>query len=329
MTKSTQPAWQTSLSNVVTDPAELCQLLELPPHALNNAGFAHQDFALRVPREFVARMQKGNLDDPLLKQILPVADEMQAMPGYSNDPLQEKQANPLPGLLHKYQGRVLLLVAGGCAVHCRYCFRRHFSYAENVPGKPGWEAILNYIAADSSIREVIYSGGDPLLLKDEVLAVLTQKLAAIPHVTTLRIHTRLPVVIPARITDALLSWLTGTRLQPVMVIHSNHAHEMDAGVIAELERLRRAHITVLNQTVLLKGINDDADTLIKLSQRLFSGGVLPYYLHMLDAVQGAAHFTVSTDTARQLVATMADHLPGYLVPKLVREVPGMKAKCPI
>ncbi len=328
-TTPNNPGWQTLLADVITDSTELSNLLELSTDTLTNSIRASQDFALRVPRAFVARMQKNNLQDPLLQQVLPIAAELQIIPGYTRNPLQEKRANPLPGLLHKYFGRVLLLVAGGCAIHCRYCFRRHFAYAENAPGKAEYAAILDYIRSDSSIHEVIYSGGDPLLAQDHVLASLTQDIANIPHVTTLRIHTRLPIVIPERITAELLYWFTSTRLQPVMVLHCNHANEIDNSVIDALSRLRQANVTLLNQAVLLKGVNDDVDALINLSKRLFATGVLPYYLNLLDKVHGAAHFAVSAARARRLVGAMISALPGYLVPKLVQEKSGMPAKCPL
>lgn len=319
-------SWQKALAEVITDSAELCELLQLnPEHFIHKQAIT--DFTLRVPRSFVSRIQKGNPDDPLLKQVLPSSQEIQFTPGYTDDPLHEKSVNPIPGLLHKYYGRVLLLIAGGCAVNCRYCFRRHFAYSENRPGKLGWDSALNYIAADKSISEVIYSGGDPLLTKDHTLAQLTEKIAAISHVTLLRIHTRLPVMIPERVTDQLLNWLTNTRLKPVLVIHCNHANEIDTPVMRALQRLREAGVTVLNQSVLLRDVNDQADILIALSKRLFAAGVLPYYLHIVDKVQGAAHFSVSVDEAKYMMGEVSRKLPGYLVPKLVQEKPGMPGKC--
>jgi len=327
-TQLSQPLWQHILADGVTDFAELCHLLELNPlHFANQQAIA--DFALRIPRGFIARMQKGNPNDPLLKQVLPLAQEMVITPGYTEDPVQEKQANPVPGLLHKYHGRVLLLIAKSCAVNCRYCFRRHFPYAENIPGKAGWEIALNYIAKNPQISEVIYSGGDPLLAKDNLLDEITQKIAAIPHVTTLRIHTRLPIVIPERITDELLYWLTNTRLQPVVVIHCNHASEIDEQVTQAIARLRQKGVTVLNQTVLLRDVNDNSVALIALSQRLFSAGILPYYLHILDPVKGTAHFAVAPEEAKELLVEVTRKLPGYLVPKLVQEKAGMMAKCAV
>lgn len=319
-------SWQTALSNVITSVDELCAILDLDSHLIFPGQQAHKLFPLRVPRCFVQRMEKGNPDDPLLRQVLPIAEELMITPGYTNDPLAEKAANPLPGLLHKYHGRVLLLVAGECAVHCRYCFRREFPYSENSPGTNGWNAVIDYIAADTSISEVIFSGGDPLIAKDKILADLVEKLAVIPHVQRLRIHTRLPIVIPERITDELLQWLTQTRLQPVMVLHCNHANEIDSTVIAAIQKLRHAGITVLNQSVLLKGVNDNAAALIALSEKSFAAGMLPYYLHLLDRVQGAAHFFVPEETALHLLQEIMTQLPGYLVPKLVCEKSGAASK---
>lgn len=319
--------WQEALSNVITDADELCKVLQLDPAELITHHPAVHDFPLRVPRDFVARMEVGNVHDPLLRQVLPRAEEAQITPGYAQDPLQEKNANPLPGLLHKYHGRVLFLVAGSCAINCRYCFRRHFPYEENAPGTAGWDAALRYIENDPTISEVIYSGGDPLLMKDELLASLTQKIAAIPHVTTLRIHTRLPIVIPERVSEALIHWLTSTRLNPVVVVHCNHANEIDSAVVQAIQALRKAGVVVLNQSVLLRGVNDEANALIALSQRLFSAGALPYYVHMLDPVQGTAHFAVSVDEAKKIMLAVSHRLPGYLVPKLVWEKAGELAKC--
>ena len=324
-----QAPWQELLSNTVSDPEELFQLLELPPQQLEAARAACRDFPLRVPRPYLERIAKGDINDPLLKQVLPLGDELLAAPGYSHDPLAENQANPAPGLIHKYCGRVLLIVSPVCAINCRYCFRRHFPYDDNRPSRAQWQQALDYIAADDSIDEVIYSGGDPLAASDRQLAWLTEQVAAIPHIQRLRVHTRLPVVIPQRITDSCLQWLSGTRLNPVMVIHSNHANEIDSAVADAMARLKDAGVTLLNQTVLLRGINDNQDTLASLSQRLFEAGVLPYYLHLLDKVQGAAHFAVSEQRAKQLAAQLLSRLPGYLVPKLVREDAGFTSKTPL
>ena len=322
-------SWQEELANSVRDPEQLFALLALPADQLDVARAACRDFALRVPRPYLSRIKAGDLNDPLLKQVLPIGDELLAAPGYSADPLGENDANPIPGLIHKYQSRVLLVVSPNCAINCRYCFRRHFPYGDNKPGRNEWQRALDYIAADPSINEVIYSGGDPLASSDKQLAWLTEQIAAIPHITRLRVHTRLPVVIPQRVTDNLISWLTGTRLKPVMVIHCNHANEIDTEVTEAMSQLKSAGVTLLNQAVLLKGINDDVETQVALSERLFSAGVLPYYLHVLDKVQGAAHFEVSDDRARHLAGELLSRLPGYLVPKLTREQAGASSKTPL
>lgn len=320
------PSWQVELSQAVNQLDELVNLLELDPNQLTAAWQATQYFALRVPRGFVARMRKGDLTDPLLLQVLPLAAELQVTPGFSTDPLQEKQTNPLPGLIHKYHGRVLLTAIGTCSINCRYCFRRHFPYSDNNPGRAGWDKVMAYIAGDSSIKEVILSGGDPLVAGDDYLQLLCQKIAAIPHVTTLRIHSRMPIVLPSRITEDLIKLLTDLRLKVVMVTHCNHSNELDHTVGAALAKLKAAGIMLLNQTVLLKGINDSVEALSALSQSLFSHNILPYYLHLLDKVQGAAHFEVTEQEALRLMKGLQEQLPGYLVPKLVCEEAGQLHK---
>ena len=318
--------WQNQLSQAITNPVELINILALEGDLIPAALEAAQLFPLRVPRGFVARMQTGNLADPLLKQVLPLGVELVKATGYSADPLEEINANPISGLLHKYHGRVLLTVVGACGVNCRYCFRRHFPYEKNSPGLAGWEQAFNYIASDKTITEVILSGGDPLVATDTYLSKLVEKIAAISHVKTLRIHSRMPIVIPERITPGFLQLFTQSRLNPVLVIHCNHAQEINADVKQAMERLKRAGVTLLNQAVLLSGVNDSAAALIALSEALFESHVLPYYLHLLDKVQGAAHFEVAEARARKLHWQITQRLPGYLVPKLVREVSGAPAK---
>ncbi len=319
-------SWQKALADVITDPQELGEILNLDPQIILSAIKSESGFALRVPRAFVARMSRANPDDPLLKQVLPQSAELLMGQSYRADALQERAKRPIPGLLHKYHGRVLVIVAGSCAIHCRYCFRRHFPYAENALSETDWDKILDYIAADPSLHEVIFSGGDPLLVKDKVLAEIAAKIACIPQVRTLRLHTRVPIVIPERINDELLAWLTSTRLHTVVVVHVNHPNELDAPLQHSLRRLRAAGVTVLNQSVLLKGVNDHADILIELSHKLFAAGVMPYYLNVLDKVQGAMHFAVPDSEAQKLLGQMMQYLPGYLVPKLVREQPGALSK---
>lgn len=318
--------WQIALSEAVTDPKELLETLQLDLAFLPAAQAAAQLFPLRVPRGFIARMEKGNLHDPLLQQVLPLGAELIKTPGFTSDPLFEKKSNPVPGLLHKYYGRVLLTLTGVCGVNCRYCFRREFPYAENNPGSAGWEKALTYIANDKTIKEVIFSGGDPLIMTDQQLNKLITKIKEIPHIKTLRIHSRLPIVLPERITDELINILTSTHLQVVMVVHSNHPNELDNAVAVASKKISSKNITLFNQSVLLKNINDSASTLIELSEKLFSIGILPYYLHLLDKVKGAAHFDVDEITAVNFHQQMMQKLPGYLVPKLVKEKSGAVSK---
>lgn len=319
--------WQRALQHVVTDIGELLSLLGLSAAALDID--TSQSFALKVPHAFVARMQPGNADDPLLRQVLPVMAERVALPGYHHDPLEEADANKVPGLIHKYHGRVLLIVTGHCGIHCRYCFRRHFPYADNKPSRQDWSRAFDYIRGDGSISEVILSGGDPLAVPDRHLQWMTDEIAAIPHVRRLRIHSRLPVVIPSRVTPSLVKMLAETRLQASLVIHANHAQELDDAVMRALAPLRHAGITLLNQAVLLAGINDDADALVALSERLFAMGVLPYYVHLLDHVAGATHFDAGDAPVQALREALLARLPGYLVPQFVREVPQAASKIPV
>lgn len=322
-------SWQSLLSRSITDPEQLLRRLELDPALLAGARAGAADFPLRVPEPFVERMQKGDPNDPLLRQVLPLGEELLEHPDYVLDPLGEQHTNTRAGIIHKYHGRLLLIVSGGCAVNCRYCFRRHFPYGDNNLSTEQWQQALDYIRGDQSIGEVIYSGGDPLAASDKRLAWLTREIAAIPHVRRLRVHTRLPVVIPQRVTSELIDALCGTRLPVVMVLHSNHANEFDAALGNAVLRLRQAGITLLNQTVLLRGVNDSLETLISLSETLGDHGILPYYLHVLDHVKGAQHFHVDDGAAMGLAAEMLARLPGFLVPRLVREVAGETSKTPL
>lgn len=322
----TRTSWQEALINAVTDPRELLELLELDQKWLEPAKAAATLFPLKVPREFVTRMQKGNINDPLLRQVLPIADEFIETPGFVKDPLQEKSINPIPGLLHRYHGRVLLTLIGNCSINCRFCFRRHFPYSKNNPGSSGWQRALDYIASDETISEVILSGGDPLVMGDAQLQEFTQLLSEIPHLKRLRIHSRMPVTLPERVTSELVNWLTQTRLRPVMIVHCNHPQEIVPVVTTAIKKLTEASIPVLNQAVLLKGVNDDTETLIALSETLFASGILPYYLHVLDKVEGCAHFDTEDEAARKLHWQITQRLPGYLVPKLVRTQAGTTAK---
>ena len=316
--------WQEILADLVTEPKELLQILGLET-LLPALDPALLSFPMKVPRPFIERMERGNPDDPLLRQVLPL--HLELTPDLAPlDPLEEARFNPLAGLLHKYRGRVLLTVAPHCAVHCRYCFRRDFPYGDNTPGRAQWQPVLDYISADPEITEVIFSGGDPLAAGDRHLGWLVGHLESIPHLRRLRIHTRTPVVIPQRVTPELLHWLTDTRLQTVMVLHCNHPREIDDTLRQALGRLTGRGITLLNQSVLLRGVNDDVECLKTLSESLFDHGVLPYYLHLLDPVGGVAHFDVPQAQALDLMSRLRGVLPGYLVPRLVREIPGRDAK---
>lgn len=321
--------WQELLKQGVNNTGDLLDLVQLSEQDIPAALLSPQPFKLRVPQGFINRMQRGNPHDPLLLQVLPVSDELNTTPGYTADPLVESQTNPIPGLLQKYKSRALLTITGACAINCRYCFRRHFPYSDNNPGTAGWEAAIDYLRQHTDIKEVIFSGGDPLTAPDSVLANLTAKIATIPHITTLRIHSRLPIVLPERINDEFLAWFTGSRLKPVMVLHCNHPQEIDNNVADALKRLDKAGILLLNQTVLLKGINNDSSILAALSNILFENNTLPYYLHLLDKVQGAAHFDLPLVEASTIYSELRALLPGYLVPKLVREIPGAKSKTTI
>ncbi len=321
--------WQHTLQASITDPQQLLSYLQLDATLLEGSMAASHDFPLRVPRPYLQRIRPGDPNDPLLLQILPQASERQVTPGYNNDPLEEADSNPVPGLIHKYQGRLLIITSGGCAINCRYCFRRHFPYADNSLGKEQWQEILRYLRQHSDVDEVIFSGGDPLATPDSRLQGMIEDLATIPHLRRLRLHSRLPVVIPARITPAFIAMLANSPLQTILVSHINHPREIDTEVATALQRLQHGGTTLLNQSVLLKGVNDDLTTLQDLSHRLFACGVMPYYLHLLDPVAGAAHFDIPEQRARHLAGQLSDSLPGYLVPRLVREVAGASAKVPL
>ncbi len=325
MIPRTPARWQTELAQALTRSEELLFRLGLDPAATPAAA---STFPLRVPLSYLARMRPGEPADPLLRQVLPVAEEDREVPGFARDPVGDLGASTAPGLLRKYAGRALLLVTGACPVHCRYCFRRHFPYGEHA-GRPAWEAALAQVSADDSIREVILSGGDPLTVSDDRLAALVHRIAAIPHVRRLRLHTRTPIVLPSRVDEPLLTWLGDCPLSTIVVLHANHPAEIDAAVASAARRLSGAGVVLLNQAVLLRGVNDDAETLAALGERLLDVGVLPYYLHQLDRVQGAAHFEVDDARARALVAALRGRLPGYLVPRLVREVEGAPSKLPL
>ena len=318
--------WQAAWRASVRDPRELLRLLGLEAEADAVPEAALAAFALRVPRGFIARMRPGDRHDPLLRQVLPLADELRSVPGFSLDAVGDAAAKAARGVIHKYEGRALLVATGSCAVNCRYCFRRHFPYAEETAASGGWAGAVAAIAADPGITEVILSGGDPLSLATGKLAELTTRLAEVPHVRRLRIHSRLPVVLPERVDEELLDWMRALPWPVAMVVHANHANEFDATVDAAMAALRDAGATLLNQAVLLAGVNDSVDALADLCERGFEAGVLPYYLHQLDRVAGTAHFEVDDGRARAMHAALVARLPGYLVPRLVREVAGDTSK---
>jgi len=323
-----QKFWQKELQDVITEPEKLLALVNIDPGQYLQHFKARKLFPVRVPLPFIKRMRKGDINDPLLKQVMPLSNEFVITDGFVNDPLQEHDT-VATGLLHKYKNRVLMIVKSGCAINCRYCFRRHFPYQDNNPNKQQWQPALDYIAKHGEISEVIFSGGDPLMATDQHLAWLVEQIERIKHVKWLRIHTRLPVVIPNRITKGLVALLKNSRLKATMVLHINHGNEIDDDLNAALEPLRAARVPLFNQSVLLKGINDNANTLIELSEKMFHVGIQPYYLHLFDPVQGAAHFDVKEEAAVKIMNQMLATLPGFLMPKLVREIAGQTNKTPI
>jgi L-lysine 2,3-aminomutase len=342
--KETTNSWQSSLKSAFRDSGELTEFLELPPEASAlSAGGAgtkfeiarkfkrvasaigsvnNSSFPLFVTREFANRMRMGDWNDPLLKQVWVDPKEQIVMPGFVSDPVGDSKVELAPGLLHKYYGRVLLVTTGACAIHCRYCFRRHYPYSSAPKSIDEWEPALVAIAEDSTIEEVILSGGDPLSIVDSVLSQLLERLERIPHLKRLRIHTRFPVVIPSRITSSLVETLAESRLSKWIVLHINHANEIDEEVVKAIKRLRESGAVLLNQSVLLRDVNDDIESLVELSERLLEASVLPYYLHQLDPVQSAAHFEVPISHGKQLIVEMAKRLPGFAVPKYVYEKSG-------
>jgi EF-P beta-lysylation protein EpmB len=318
--------WQQEMKWAFRDAGELCRHLRLPPSLAGRAGRETGEFPLFAPRPYVQRIRPGDESDPLLRQILPLPDEAVPAPGFVADPVGDLEAQTHPGVLRKYAGRALLIASGACAVHCRYCFRRHFPYADTPRSSAHWQAALSQLAEDPTLDELILSGGDPLTLHDDLLGQLVEQAAAMPQLRRLRIHTRLPVVIPQRVTDGLLRLLRAARFNTLVVLHINHAREIDADVASALMALRSSGAWLLNQSVLLRGVNDDLDSLIALSEALVQLQIVPYYLHQLDRVAGAAHFEVPVEQGRQLVAQLQAALPGYAVPRYVQDRPGTASK---
>ncbi len=318
--------WQQQLADAFNTIEDLCRYLQLSLEDLPVSVAATRNFPLRVPLSFAACMEKGNPHDSLLRQVLPVNDELLAYPGFNNDPVGDLPAAAQTGVLHKYYGRALFINTGSCAINCRYCFRRNFPYSDLQLSKQKEDAAIQYIQENPDITEVILSGGDPLLLNDARLTRLLQKLDSIDHLKRIRIHSRLPIVLPARITDELMAALAQSTKQIVIVVHCNHANEINERVIAAFAALNNHRITLLNQSVLLKGVNDDAEVLCQLSERLFTHGILPYYLHLLDKATGTGHFEVPEAQALLIMKQVQATLPGYLVPKLVKEQAGAASK---
>lgn len=325
-TRVIKQAWQSALANAIKDPDELLSQLGLSGRLTLVDDDIIKQFPLRVTQSYINKMRVGDPDDPLLRQVLPIIDESFDVDNFVADPVGDHLAVTAPGILQKYNGRALLLTTGACAIHCRYCFRRHFPYGDSNPLASQWQQTLTSIANDPTINEVILSGGDPLALTDTKLSQIVNDIEQIKHVKRLRIHTRLPVVLPERVDKNLLHWLAETQLQVVIVIHANHANEIDQDVADVLEKLRLAGCQILNQAVLLKGINDTVEDLYKLSERLSEVKVSPYYLHLLDRVAGASHFEVSDEHGKHLIEQLRKLLPGYLVPRLVREQQGEASK---
>lgn len=323
-----ESCWRRELAKTVTDPAELLSLLKLESSEFESGFTARKLFAVRAPRPFIAKMKMGDKHDPLFKQVMTDQDELNTVSGFVDDPLQEHDS-VLPGLLHKYKSRVLFMLKTGCAINCRYCFRRHFPYQDNHTNKSGWQTAIDYIQAHPEINEVVLSGGDPLMASDEHIADLFTLLAKIPHLTRVRFHTRLPVVIPQRITPALTDTLTQSRFKIIMVFHINHANEIDDFFTQHLLKWQNNGITLLNQAVLLKGVNDSVGRLVDLSERLFEVSILPYYIHLFDKVAGAAHFYLPDEQVAKLQNALRAELPGFLVPTWVREEAGHDSKSPI
>jgi EF-P beta-lysylation protein EpmB len=320
--------WRRAYRDAITDPMELLQVLALPQLAARLPADC-RDFPLRVPRGFVDRMQRGDAADPLLRQVLPLDDEYRPVPGYDSDAVGDLASRGARGLLHKYEGRALLVATGSCAIHCRYCFRRHFPYGDEIAAVDGWREALSYLDARPDVTEVILSGGDPLSLATAKLAELTDALRHRPQLRRLRLHTRLPIVLPERVDRELCAWIAALPWPVVVVVHANHARELDSSVAVGLDALHAAGARLLNQSVLLRGVNDEVGALVELSERLFDVGVQPYYLHQLDRVAGAAHFEVDDARARGLLAGLRRRVPGYLVPQLVRETAGASGKSPL
>lgn len=328
-TPGSRQDWRTALRQAIRDPDSLSQALGRTKGDLGANYEAHRGFPTLIPPAWLHKIDFNNPNDPLLRQVLPTSAENDTTSGFTNDPVGDQAARRNGGVLHKYHGRALLITTGACAINCRYCFRRHFPYSQHIASRGRWEAACAYLEDHSDVTELILSGGDPLMLSTELLGALTEQLKPLSHIQTLRIHTRMPVVMPERIDDDLIDWIARWPGRLVVVIHSNHPNELGPDVAAALERLRGGGARLFNQSVLLKGVNDRWQTLARLSQSLFDMQVQPYYLHQLDRATGTAHFEVDQETAKSIVRDLMAHLPGYLVPKLVQESAGAEYKQPL
>lgn len=319
--------WKLVASEAFRDLGALLEYCEIDPAP---AVFeAKQEFPLRVTRYFASLIEKGNALDPLLLQVLPDRREFKAVEGYSTDAVGDQQAMPVPGLIHKYHGRVLLTLTGACAIHCRYCFRRHFPYGEAGVDYKLDGQVMSYLAGKPDVSEVILSGGDPLMVSDQKLARLIDQLNRIPHIRVLRIHSRVLSVLPERVTDSLLDVLRQFRGRLVFVTHVNHPNEISSHNQEAFDLLNRQGYVIFNQSVLLKGVNDNTQTLVDLSNRLFDSHIIPYYLHRLDKVQGAAHFDLTPQESCRIYSRLRKQLPGYLLPAMVEEIAGQTSKTPV
>jgi L-lysine 2,3-aminomutase len=318
--------WQSLLKENITSLGELLDAVGIPEQNRAEVGLQDYGFPVMVPRHFVSLIEKGNLNDPLLKQVLPLPQEGQVSSGFITDPLQEKQFTPVAGCLHKYQGRVLIITSGRCAINCRYCFRRHFPYGDHQITQEKWQAILTYIRHDASIREVIFSGGEPFIVSDASLSSYMTSLEDIEHVDTVRFHTRMLITLPQRMGESFFHWVSHTKKKIVIVVHVNHANELHPILQPLLRRLAEHGVTLLNQSVLLRDVNDTVDRLEALSRKLFQYGILPYYLHQLDPISGAQHFNVPREQGLALHRALRERCPGYLIPKYVVELAGLPYK---
>jgi EF-P beta-lysylation protein EpmB len=324
--RASSAGWQEAMRTAIRDGVELCRRLSLPAEYEEAAARAGRFFPVFAPLGYVAKMRPGDPHDPLLRQVLPLGEELDQPAGYTADPVADNTAALTPGLLQKYRGRALMITSGACAIHCRYCFRRHFPYRDAPHSLAQWQPAIDRLAEDGIVEEIVLSGGDPLTLVDSQLRQLVDRLAAIPQLRRIRVHSRLPIVIPDRVGEEMIGWLRATRLTPLVVVHANHPAELDDAVGNAIGRLVDAGVPMLNQTVLLRGVNDDVETLVSLGRRLVDLRVLPYYLHQLDRVSGAAHFEVPIEEGRRLVDQIRARLPGYAVPRYVQEVAGAPYK---